>query len=147
MTMFSGGFFGGGTKETKQTTTTVNQNQDQRVAIGGSAGTVVAPGAAIVGMGGGSVNAAPLSTVQQTITSSGMSGDQVRALLDDAFSFSAEQSGALADIAGSLTASMGAGSSQLGSIVAATKAPEQTALNSLLPVLVVVAIVLLLWRS
>lgn len=106
---FGGGFFGGGTKTTKQTVVTTNIAQDQRIMVGGSAGTLVAPGA----------------TLTQTIT--GMPASDVRGLLDE------------------ILGQQGASTRQLADIVAATKAPEQTALTSMLPWLLLGFFLLLMW--
>ncbi len=137
MGIFSGGFFGGGTKETKQTTTTTSIAQDNRVAIGGSAGSVVSPGAAVAG--GGAVVAAPYSTVHQSITSAGMTPAEVTGLLDNVFSRTS-------DLAGSISSSMGSSVSGLTNALAATRAPEQTALTSLMPLLLVLGVLYFLTK-
>jgi len=144
---FGGGFFGGGEKRTTLTTTTdtLTQAQDQRVQVGGSAGTVISPGAGVSEAGGGVALASPYSTVTQTITSSGVQSHEVQTLLDSVFANEGQSRATLADVAVSLSSGVQATNTQLSDLLAATKAPEQTALSSLLPVLILLVIVLMFW--
>ncbi len=137
MSFLSGGFFGGGTKETKQTTTTTNVSQDQRVQVGGSAGSVVSPGAAVGG--GGAVVAAPYSSVTQSITSTGMTPAQVTGLLDNVFGYTR-------DLAGQITGSLSGPLAGVTEALSATRAPEQTALTSMMPLLIILGVLYFLSR-
>ncbi|HER34045.1 MAG TPA: hypothetical protein ENO19_01060, partial [Halothiobacillaceae bacterium] len=73
------GLFGGSSKKTYTTVNEVNTSQDQRVAVGGDAGVVVSPGAAVAG--GGAVNAAPYSQVSQEISMTGLGAADVQNLV------------------------------------------------------------------
>jgi hypothetical protein len=123
--------FGGDKKST--TTQTVTMGQDQKVQIGGSAGTVISPGAAVSTPGGGAITASPYATVTQTITSSGTAAADVQKMLDSVFANESEDRAAMSELAGSLSSGLAAQGQRLAEIVSAAKAPEQTALASILP--------------
>ncbi len=126
------GLFGG--DSTKKTTTqTLNLANDNRVQVGGSAGTLISPGAAVASPGGGAVNASPYSTVTQTFTNTGFQASDVNALLDDVFAAQQQTNDALSGLAGSLGSGLQAQTQKLGDIVEATQAPTQSALTTLLP--------------
>jgi len=124
--------FGGGDSKTTNTSTTTTA-QDQRVQIGGSAELVVSPGAAYATPGGGAVQASPYSSVVQTITNSGLGSDDLKTLLDDVLG---QQTAQMASVQSSTKA--------LTDIVAATKAPAQTTLSALLPLLLILGILFFL---
>lgn len=137
------GFFGSD-KKTSTVTTEIVETKDQRVQVGGSTGTLISPGATVGGAG--AVSAAPYSTVQQSITSTGASPAEVQGLLDSVFEEGSRDRAMIGGLAESLGSGLREQSQQLGEIVAAAKAPEQTALATLMPLVLGLA-VLMLWSK
>jgi hypothetical protein len=133
--------FGGSSKKT--TTTVQTTSADQRVAVGGSVGTLVSPAAAVGGTG--TISAAPYSKVTQQISSVGLKGTDIQAILGSFSQETAATRASMQSMAESIAGSLSVPMQQLGSIVAATKAPEQSQLNSLIPVFIVVAVLALVW--
>jgi len=123
--------------------TEITTAQDQRVQIGGSAGSIVSPGAAVAG--GGAITAGAGSKITANISTSGLKGAEVQQMLDTAFRESAATRESLTGLASSLSSGLAAQGENLAGIVAATKAPEQTALVSLLPLALL--FVLFLWSK
>lgn len=144
---FGGGFFGGGTSSKKTYTTqqTVNEAREQNLQIGGSAGTVVAPSAQVTEAGGGAVQASNWSNVYQTITSSGAKPAEVQKMLDSVFADATANRESLSGLAESLSVGLSDQGKALTDALAATRAPEQSALASLVPVLIVGLIVFMVW--
>jgi hypothetical protein len=128
------GLFGGGNKSTSTTTTNVSTTQDNRLAVGGDAGAVVGPGAAVGGAG--AVNAAPYSSVTQEISMTGLAANDVQSLVGSVLT-------PVTNLASSIEAGSRETQRSLADVVAATKAPDQTALSSLLP-LALLAVLLIL---
>ncbi|RPJ29942.1 MAG: hypothetical protein EHM35_13030 [Planctomycetaceae bacterium] len=148
MSTGSGGFFGGGTKETEQTTVSTTEAREQNVQVGGSAGTLVAPEAQVTAAGGASAKTAPFSNIVQ-VTSTNTTGVQaadVQVMLDSVFRDSQASRESMAGLGESLSSGIQEQSSALVEALAATRAPEQTALGSLVPVVIVALVVFLVWR-
>jgi len=120
------GLFGGSSKKTYTTVNEVNTSQDQRVVVGGSAGSVVSPGAAVAG--GGAVNAAPYSQVSQEISMTGLGAADVQSLVGSVLT-------PVTNLATSIEAGSRETQKSLADVVAATKAPAQTAWTSAMPFL------------
>lgn len=138
------GIFGSSSeKKTTVTTQTTPITQDQRVAVGGSAGTLISPGATVGGQG--TVSAAPYASVTQTISNEGLKPAEVQAMLDTMFTQTSADRAAMSDLAGSLSSGLQETARGLSDVVAATKAPEQTALTSVLPVLALGLLLVMLW--
>jgi len=105
--------------------------QDQRVAVEGTIGTLVSPGAAVASPGSTAISAQPFSHVSQSIT--GLPGKEVQGLIDSVIANAAAERSAVTGLGEKLAQGIQSQSAQLGEIVAATKAPEHSALASLLP--------------
>jgi hypothetical protein len=139
---FLGGIFGGGGKETKTTTTSVTSTADQRVAIEGSTGTLISPGAVVAGQA--AISAAPYATVTTNLSSTGLKPSEVQTMLDTVFTAQAADRQTIDDLA----VSLGSGLTDLGHTLAdslsATRAPEQSTLNALVPLAIVLVIFLMI---
>ncbi len=144
MSMFSGGFFGGGTKETRQTTTNYTSTADQRTVVDGSIGSMVSPGAAVAG--GGAVNAAPGASVTQTITSSGFTAEDVTTLVQQLDRDRALERASVAALGSSLASGLRDQAAAMADVVAATKTPEASMMQKLLPVLLLLGLLYFLTR-
>ena len=136
-----GGSGNGKTTTTTATTQTAEEVKEQLVGVEGDVGVLVSPEAQVVSPGGGAIQAEPWSTVTSTVSSSGVSGEQVQSMMDSLLADSQAQRQSFTGFGESLASGLQEQSKQLGDIVAATKAPEQTALSSVLP-LVLVGVVL-----
>ncbi len=139
-----GGFFGGGSKQTKQTTTTNTSTADMRTAVGGNAENLISPGAAVAG--GGAVVAGQGAHVTQTLKSTGLSGADLQGIIGQIQTDRNAERESVSSLGESLAGGLRAQGEQLGEIVAATKAPESSMLTTLLPLLIIVAIVLAMKR-
>lgn len=124
------------------TVTEITQTQDQRVQVGGSAGSIVSPGAAVAG--GGAITAGAGSKITANITTSGIKAGDVQTMLDSAFKESAANREALTGLAQSLSSGLSEQGKSLVETLAATRAPEQSALTSLLP-LAFIGLLFLWW--
>lgn len=128
------------------TSNTTNYNTDKRsVGETGDGGVIVSPDAAQNIGGGASVRASDHATVTTNIENSGVGAGDMAGLMDMIFQNSASERQATASLGQSLAAGMLSQGNQLSDIVAATKAPEQTALNSLIPVAMLGILVLFIF--
>jgi hypothetical protein len=136
---FGGGFFGSGEKNVKETTNQVTQTQDQRVTLADSeVGTIISPGATVTGGAGLSISAQPQGTAtvshfEQSIVNSGYTAGDVSGMLSSMFNAGSADRAAIGDLAGSLSSQLAAQNEQLGQIVGATRAPEQSSLTAVVP--------------
>jgi len=138
------GLFGGSSTKKTYITETTALTQDQRLAIEGGVGTVLAPGAAAGGMG--TISAAPESTVYSEITVSGLGAEDVGLMMEAVFEDTQETQRQMAGLAGSVVAASQRSQAALTDVVAAAKVPEIAQAKSMMP-LIVVAVVLyfVLW--
>ncbi len=125
-------------------TNVISTSADQRVAVGGSTGTLVSPGAAVGGTA--SAVAAPMSNITQNITTTGLKGPDVSQILSGFFEDRSGERQSFTSMADSIASGLKAQGQQLGEIVAAAKAPEQTQLNSILPLAILAIVLVLVWR-
>lgn len=155
-------FWGSEKKTYKTTTTAVEEIKEQPVGVEGDVGVLVSPEGQLVS-GGTAIQAAPYSKVTQKISTRGVPGEEVRAMMDTLLADAAAEreswtglgesmlAGAQAERASyvglgeSLASGIQAQSAQLGGIVKATKAPAASALTALAP-LALLALVFLLLR-
>lgn len=135
------GLFGGDT-ENKSTSTSNTETADQRVAVEGSVGSLVSPGAAVATPGGGAVNAAAGSTVTQSVNYSGLTGEDVQTLMTNLDADHVQERATITKIVGDATAALRGESEQVADILAATKTPDSNALTQLMPLLLLLG---LLW--
>ncbi len=138
------GFFGSGDKKTYTTSNT--QSSDMRTVAEGSIGTLISPGASVATPGGGAVNAAPGATVNQAITNSGFTADDVTTLVQQLETDRAAERGAITSLGSNLAAGLRDQSQMMADIVAATKAPDDTMMRQLLPVLLLLGLLYFLTR-
>ena len=118
-------------------------SQDQRVAVEGGVGNLVAPGAASGGMG--AIVAAPESEVRQTITNRGFEAGDINSILATVFQDSADSRDLIGAVATSAIAGSSKGRAEATEILAATKAPNQTALTAMIPWAAAAVIAFVIW--
>jgi hypothetical protein len=118
----------------------VNVSQDQRVAASGPVATLVSPGASVAAGGGAAITAAAGSSVSQHIESVGLQGDAVNSILAGLAQDRASERASFSNIADDLTSAFSAQGQQVTQALAATRAPESTLMQYLVPVIVAVII-------
>lgn len=138
------GIFGGDKKTTNTTANT--QSSDMRTAVTGSVGSLIAPGAAVATPGGGAVNASPGSSVSQSITNEGMTGDDVTTIMSMLQTDRQAERAAVTNLGNNLATGVRQQAEQTADILAATKAPDSNTLTQLLPVLLLVVLLYFLSR-
>ena len=118
-------------------------SQDQRVAVEGGVGNLVAPGAASGGMG--AIVAAPESEVRQTITNRGFEAGDINSILATVFQDSADSRDVVEAVTAQAIGAASSGQSGMTEVVAATKAPNQTALTAMIPWAAAAVIAFVIW--
>lgn len=126
-------------------TETDTLSQDQRVAVEGGVGNLVAPGAASAGLG--SVVAAPEARVRQTITNQGFEAADIKQLLGTIFADSADSRDVVQAVTTSAIGAASKGRSDATEILSATQAPTQTALTSMIPWAAAAVIAFIIWGN
>ncbi len=139
------GLFGGDTKKVYTTTTqTSSLAQDQRVAVEGDIAEFIAPGSSVGGLG--SVVAAPESEVVQNVSMSGYQAGDMREILGDIFTESKASRDTMSGLSQSVVAASAKAQGKLTEALKATKAPEQTAIETVAPIAIGFGALYLLWR-
>jgi hypothetical protein len=128
-----GSFFGSeSSSKTTSTSETTSVSADQRVAVEGNiSGTVISPGAAVASPNSAAVVTGPKSTITTNI--SGLPAADVKGMLDSVLASGKSTTESISNLGASLVTGLSSQAAALSDIVAATKAPEQTALSSFLP--------------
>jgi 3-dehydroquinate synthetase len=116
-------------------------SQDQRIQTEAPIGTLVAPGAAVGGTA--AITAAQGANVTQSI--SGYQPAEVQKLLDSMFSETSAGRQAVEGLAESLSSGLSQQSKTLTEALAATRAPEQSALSSILPLVALAVVLFVVW--
>lgn len=125
-------------------TETVSTTQDQRVAVEGGVGSLVAPGAAVGEVG--AIAAAPGATVTQTISMKGLGGEDIERLMSDVFESTDESQRRMAGLAESAIEASSLAQAGLTDVVAAAKVPAIAEAQSMKPYIVLAVIALfVLW--
>lgn len=117
---------------------------DQRFTAGDTQ-TMIAPGAVVGAAGGASVNAAAGSSVHTNIntTNTGMQPTDVKGLMDSVFANNQATTQTLSSLAGGMKDQ----AKSLTDIVGQTRVSESSQLIQLLPLLLLAAGALLVWRK
>ncbi len=141
----SGGLFGSGAVEKKTTTTSQETTtaQDQRVQVEGDVGSgFTGPGATVAGQA--AIQTGPYSPVNQSIYApqTGMSGADVKAILDRNAAASLEQSKQISQLAVAQQNAIGQIAGSSVNAMAAQKTGEPISLSRYTPYIIVAAIVL-----
>ena len=117
--------------------TTTTESKSQEAAIQGDVGTYIGPEAQVGAPGGGTVHAEPFSEVHQEISLTGYGAGDVVSLLDPIFEQSSEERQAFTGLTTSLIESSKQAQERQAGVIAATKAPETTQIQSLIPIMII----------
>lgn len=121
---------------------------DERVDISAlqSAGTVLLPDSYLSEEGSIGVRAGDFSTVNQQVTNEGFQGEDVAQLLGMMSEDQAASRDSLVKLSTSLASGLQSSASETAQILAATKTPDSTNLKTVMPILIVVAVLYFVTR-